>query len=384
MGGEKFIEYMQDNVTCYLANNGKIARAITMAHIDIYYYIYFDELLQKLADKSIAYDKKRDMLRKYLQGRNIDSWYSIKGLPVDDVPHLQTDLTELLPFNQEYTPHVKAYLRWGEKLLQAVTDTKSTNPLENEDVMLQSLIDELQSEQTQIDFKKAKKACNRTNRRMKKYIDNLIAYKANLLVIRLDLAYNKHYLDNSRHLMLNSISRKHCKKMEEYIIKKQSSENTMLENQLNSIKNYRAKFFKDIKKQYDVVGFIWKLEYGMEKGFHYHCLLMLDGDKHREDVKIAKNMGELWNKIAKDDDGVDKGIYWNCNAFKEKYNHLAIGQLNASNTEMINNLFKYTLPYLAKTDYYIKSVKNNDRTIGMGGNKSKQKSGRPRKSMTNS
>lgn len=76
MGGEKFIEYMQDNVTCYLANNGKIARAITMAHIDIYYYIYFDELLQKLADKSIAYDKKRDMLRKYLQGRNIDSRFA--------------------------------------------------------------------------------------------------------------------------------------------------------------------------------------------------------------------------------------------------------------------------------------------------------------------
>ena len=45
------------------------------------------------------------------------------------------------------------------------------------------------------------------------------------------------------------------------------------------------------------------------------------------------------------------------------------------------NLFRYVLPYLAKTDYYLKMAKTDDRTIGMGSDKVKIKSGRPRKAV---
>lgn len=107
---------------------------------------------------------------------------------------------------------------------------------------------------------------------------------------------------------------------------------------------------------------------------------MLDGDRHREDITIAKDMGEIWKQITNDESTkISKGIYWNCNADKNRYHHLAIGHLNASDETMKHNLFTYVLPYLAKTDYYLKVAKSKDRTIGMGLDKEKVKSGRPRK-----
>jgi hypothetical protein len=93
-------------------------------------------------------------------------------------------------------------------------------------------------------------------------------------------------------------------------------------------------------------------------------------------------MGKIWKQLTINADGkTTKGIYWNCNAHKENYRHLAVGHLNASDTAMKDNLFKYVLAYLAKTDYYVKMAKTNDRTIGMGSDKVKIKSGRPRKTI---
>lgn len=390
---ESLLTHVQSSLLGYHEAKGEINRVISSDYDDISHYIRFDELLQKLADKSVSYEGKKDSLRAFLNTKNIYLWYYHNFRNSAGIPRLGKPLEEVLPFNnKEYTPHIKAYLRWLEQLPDHVFTNRnlalSENAVGNEEILLDSLIKELQSDQTQLGFKKAIKAFHRTNRSLKKYVNDLLEYKANLLLIRLDIGFNKIYLDQSRNSLgddlLKSLAEVDPKDITDKTpnFKDQYVEalNTQLEADLKSIKAYRAKFFRLLKSKYAIEGFIWKLEFGADKSFHYHCLFLLNGDKHREDISIAKDMGEMWKQLTVNEDGeTTKGIYWNCNAHKEKYKYLAIGHLHANNTDMKNNLFKYVLTYLAKTDYYIKLARTNDRTIGMGNDKEKIKSGRPRK-----
>lgn len=406
MQDENFINQLSESLLAYQEHNGKTVKCISHSHDDILNYIRFDQLLQKLADTKISFTKKKNQIREYLNTNNIYLYYMSRSLGVHSVPYLSKTLEEVIPYNnKEYTPHINAYFRWLDSLKDLKLDSlftgrdlaKSPNAIENEILMLDSLFEELQSEATKADFKKAIKAFHRSNRNLKSYMTDLIAYKANLLLIRLDLGFNKDYIDKTKWSAYENLATENqitndadsttdaeATEVKTHLEKRIDLENMLLEQNLRLIKDYRAKFFRIIKRKYNVKGFIWKLEYGGDKSFHYHCLIMLDGDLHREDITIAQDMGELWKQITTDEStALTHGIYWNCNAHKEKYRHLAIGQLNASDTTMINNLFTYVLPYLAKTDYYLKIAKSNDRSIGMGNDKVKIKSGRPRKTMAN-
>ena len=393
-----FLYQFKESFFSYTEKAGKTIRLIPSTdYDDVLNYIRFDEVLQKLASKDLSIDKKKDSLKKFLNTKNIYLWFWKNHTGVAMIPHGAKPLDELLPYNdKKYSPYVNAYLRWLANFSELELDhifqsgiknlALSPNAIANEDVILKSLVDALQSEETTVEVKKAIKAFHRTNRDLKKYVESLIAYKANLLLIRLDLAFNKDYLDTQKKLAYDKLSETLNDDVYDdtdtrtFYEKRLDIESSLIASDLKTIKDYRAKFFRIIKRKYDVKGFIWKLEYGVDKSFHYHCLLMLDGDKHREDISIAMDMGEMWKKLTHDEScDVVKGIYWNCNANKDKYKHLAIGQLNASNKTMIDNLFTYVLPYLAKTDYYFKLAKTNDRAIGMGNDKVKVKSGRPRK-----
>lgn len=124
------------------------------------------------------------------------------------------------------------------------------------------------------------------------------------------------------------------------------------------------------------LGYAWKLEFGLGKSYHHHVMIFLDGDKVREDVTIAKMIGDHWNtSIAK-----DRGLYFNCNAFKGGYKQCGIGMLHFSNTLALEGLRKAVL-YMTKTDFFIKMVAPlNDRCFGKSElpKRAPVKMGRPR------
>ena len=129
-----------------------------------------------------------------------------------------------------------------------------------------------------------------------------------------------------------------------------------------------------------LLGYAWRLEYGSLKGFHYHTFFFFDGSKKREDVNIAKMIGEYWvNVITK-----GRGLYYNCNAKKDQYKHCGIGMINDSNTELRQGL-EIAARYLTKQDYYAKMDFNDKdgkkaRTFGKGEiTKPKSSRGRRRK-----
>ncbi|MBP7780182.1 MAG: inovirus-type Gp2 protein [Burkholderiaceae bacterium] len=144
-------------------------------------------------------------------------------------------------------------------------------------------------------------------------------------------------------------------------------------------KAHRKALNKYLKKAFPPKSFqTWacKMEYGLDKKWHFHVLLLLNGSLVREDVTIARMIGEHWNSEITE----GKGLYWNCNAFKDTYKSCGIGMISHDDVAGREGLEKAVV-YMTKPDYYAKLlVPGNDRTFWKG-NMPKPKSegsGRPR------
>lgn len=132
-----------------------------------------------------------------------------------------------------------------------------------------------------------KKKISNNKNSLLKYINALFNAHSRLLVIRLDLSYKK--------------------KPTPYLKKHEFCE------QLEKAQEHRHKLIQHLKRKQlkdAFVGYAWKLEYGLEKSFHYHMIFFLDGSKYRKDVEIAKSIGEYWVEQVTE----GNGLYWNCNA----------------------------------------------------------------------
>lgn len=122
---------------------------------------------------------------------------------------------------------------------------------------------------------------------------------------------------------------------------------------------HRALFLAWLQKEFAVAGYAWRVEYGVQKGYHYHWLVLLDGSKHQRDIALAEQMGEYWSRTATD----GKGIYWNCNA--APYLVRAVGRIDHQDQMKFENLLKLVARYLVKVDEVIEfSPPNNARTFG--------------------
>ena len=112
-----------------------------------------------------------------------------------------------------------------------------------------------------------------------------------------------------------------------------------------------------------MVGYVWKLEYGREKGHHYHMMFFLDGAKVRQDIVIAKLIGEYWNNVITQ----GKGVYYNCNGNKARYRHCGVGMIHYSEAEKLRSLKEMAAIYLTKADRYVSAcMPGNNRTFGKG------------------
>ena len=127
-------------------------------------------------------------------------------------------------------------------------------------------------------------------------------------------------------------------------------------------KKHREELLKYLKKMPANDAFIasvCKMEYGLDKKWHYHCLLLVDSARLRGDVTIARLIGEYWSTTITQ----GRGLYWNCNANKDSYKCCGIGEVRHDDVEMREGLRKAVL-YMTKPDYYVKLlVSGDDRTF---------------------
>jgi len=90
-----------------------------------------------------------------------------------------------------------------------------------------------------------------------------------------------------------------------------------------------------------------KLEYGLQKGAHMHVLLLFNGAMVRQDVTIAKLIGEHWSKVTTE----GTGVYFNCNAapYRNRFSHCGVGVFSRLDEATVAG-FQAVADYITKPD----------------------------------
>lgn len=115
------------------------------------------------------------------------------------------------------------------------------------------------------------------------------------------------------------------------------------------------------------LGYIAKLEYGVQKGVHWHLVIILDGHKRdgSSHVRLAQDFGELWQAVTR-----SRGFYFNCNANSKeigRMGQLGIGLIRDTDLDLQRNLFDRVIPYLTSTEQLLRpKVCAGFRTIRRG------------------
>lgn len=196
-----------------------------------------------------------------------------------------------------------------------------------------------------------------TNERLKdycQYVDALFNHYARLVVIRIDLFYQKHLTGNK-------------------------SASDISKDLDHLIENKRCNSLFD-----DLVGYIAKLENGGEKGMHWHMLFFFDGSKRSNSGHrfLAQAIGEYWKNTVTQ----GQGDYWNVNDRIDDYQRkglLGIGPINYNDHFLRNNL-NAIVSYLCKMDQYFRPKFDPKVRLFRRGNYPKmptQRLGRPRRKL---
>jgi len=158
-----------------------------------------------------------------------------------------------------------------------------------------------------------------------RYLSKLPQYFGRLLVIRIDL----HLPQDNKNMPIDELKRR-------------------FGTFLQTIRR---------KRSFSLKGYIWKLEYGFHQSFHYHCIFFLDGRKHAQDIKLAKMLGEIWDRIIE-----GEYCYFNCNhpKYLKRFQQPITGRLEPYDTGKYDLLLNQVIRYFCKKDQFIvhKSIAN--------------------------
>lgn len=194
-------------------------------------------------------------------------------------------------------------------------------------------------------LKNLKRVESRNQRSISTYVNSLFDQHAKLLVIRLDIGYHEDYYDQLT---------------------------------LDLVTEDRNCYLRRVQNKYPaLLGYIWKLEFGVDRRFHTHITFIFNGAVHQRDISLGIALGEVWEDMSD-----NNGSYFNCQVRREEYREWGtdgIGMVHYSDTTKRINLIN-ALSYLTKLDTQILAVlPAGRRTFGRMERPSRQpRLGRPR------
>ncbi|AER57002.1 hypothetical protein DSC_11790 [Pseudoxanthomonas spadix BD-a59] len=114
----------------------------------------------------------------------------------------------------------------------------------------------------------------------------------------------------------------------------------------------------------DVLGYISKREDGIDRGIHFHALIVLDGHKHRDAANLTRMVGEDWvHRCGHGDyeDGVDvgetgkkdKASYFNCYTRMDQYRFNGLGLIHPTDADKLRGL-RLAIEYMCKETTQLK------------------------------
>jgi len=156
------------------------------------------------------------------------------------------------------------------------------------------------------------------------FLENIFSFKSRILVLRVDFLYRDKF------------------GVEEF------GGNKVYEK----VNLHRKDLIDAIRAHYKdgIIGYAWKLEYGLRRGYHYHMLFFFDGAKHQSDVSIGMHIGRMWVNVTD-----YSGTFHNCNAYKHQYSICGIGMLKHDAPDL-EARFDVVASYLTKADHHCRLI----------------------------
>lgn len=265
--------------------------------------LFFKTKLGRRGLETLAYSQ---LGKRLLNSLNLDIFSAVAQFP----------LCKLNPYVEAFIESTRSlWGGWGESDIRrlSVEDAIST---------LNSAVRSIRKIASSNDFKRELAKCQRSSnknwRSLNNYITLLFGEYPRLLAVRVDF----HFSEEANAKIGYGEAKGYLKR---YIA-------AMKTNPI-----FRSK-----------VGYAWKMEYGLDRGYHVHFVFFMNGAEVREDVTFGKMFGELWKQKITE----GKGTYHNCNAWKSKYRQLGIGMIHRGDTERREALL-HAVHYLVKNDYYL-------------------------------
>lgn len=279
--------------------------------------------------------------------------------------NLKSSINFYFPLSK-FSPYVNLYFEFGSKFM--------INVDKMEEIERRKILIKFQKELNSDDFRtkilQRRKEISNNKRSVVKYIDDLFRYCTKLLVIRIDLKYNIYSQYN---VIIEDVN---------FFIGKTVfyKDEEQLRSCAIDTQKHKDQFMKIVKKRYgsDLIGYIWNMRYGEEKGFYYPMIFFLDGSKYQSGSCIAESIGDLWvNEITQ-----KKGLYANLNSEKNllKKNKYVVTEIIKYNDNQLRKKLDRMVTYLVKNEYFLRIVINNkSHSYDRGQSPKKKKVGRPRK-----
>ncbi len=252
------------------------------------------------------------------------------------------EIQEFYPIHK-FSPYTEVFFKYAHlagndsRLLKArYPDADSAKRISDQlNSVVESILEELRAESFKKSVTNAQRSAQKNFKSLNDYTNELRSRFSRLLVVRIDLGYAKH-IDSKKDFGKDSIRK---------------------------VKEHREALIDHVRRQYcGLVGYAWKLEFGVVKGFHYHVLIFLDGSMHMSDMIIAKSIGKFWVETVTE----NQGLYFNCNAKRKSYRFQAVGMHRYDDPEFIEGLRRSAI-YMTKVDYYLRLGKRcAGRVFGKG------------------
>ena len=193
---------------------------------------------------------------------------------------------------------------------------------------------------------------NKNKNSIVKLLETLLVRHSRVLIVRVDLLYKK----------------------------KISSASRAGPEMYDAVREHRGLLLSKMREFYglSLLGYVFKLECGLERGFHYHAIAFLDGSKHREGISHGQIIGEMWDTVTR-----GAGSYNNCNLRSNNYRFPGVGMISYAD-DVVWLGFEKVANYLTKPDYHMKfTAPPGHRTLHMSCKPAKteiyKSKGRPRR-----
>lgn len=319
--------------------------------IDIAHRDYVIDLLKIEAFVRRTLSSKQDA---FTMGKSKFGTNKLYSHPLSKYFTLVINLFERVSPEYEYSAHVELFfqccfaLKLGKEWFRDPLACSSQPKLQYQ--LFNELIDLIRTESKKPEFK-AKIAAKkykpeRRQRSAEEAINKAFRIYSRLQVLRIDFSYQYEHAKN--------ISAEDAK--------------ADLQHFLHNRRSKPRLFAK-------CVFYLWKLEWGPEKGYHFHLIFFYKGRDIWKDAYWAFQIGEYWRDVITK----GKGCFFNCNASKDKYHRLGIGLIDRADLLKRKILLEDVVGYLTKTDQYLRAVRlGNDRCFGKGVPRKKSNAGRPR------